>query len=140
MLTEELEAKVSWENGVSLSGKVSFSYLEETDPWLLHAVFEVATVREDYDIERAKLSSVLDFRRQPGEWFPVGKMKIGVAEKFIRFRLTDPQTKAWADFDVPRIEMARFIGRTADVCDYESEKAALASYVDKALQDEMGDL
>lgn len=140
MLTEELEARVSWENNISLSGKVSFSYLADVDPWLLHAVFEVAQVREDYDIERHEVSQLLKLGDLLGQWYNVGTIKVGVGTNFIRFRLTDPITKAWANFDVNRQELTSFIGKTAMACDYESEKAALTAYVDKALQEEMGEL
>jgi hypothetical protein len=137
MMTEHLEAKVSWENGVVLSGTVSFSYMPKVDPWLVHATFCVSNVRDEYELERHELSGALSVGARAGEWWNVGNVRIGVAESFIRFRLSDPKTKTWADFDVSRQELTGFIGRTAGLCDYESEKTALAAYVDKALEEEM---
>lgn len=134
VLTAELDARVSWSNGVALQGLVRLNYLADVDPWLVHATFVVAEVREDYDIER-----VLIGRAVAGiglaQWLgnEGAPVRLGSGSHFIRFRLTDTDSGNHADFDVRRPDIESFIGKTSELVDYPTEKAALAAYVENAL-------
>jgi hypothetical protein len=135
MLTAELDAAVSWPNGVKLQGLVKMNYLANKDPWLVHLTFVVAEARDDLEVERTTLMRAGQQIDAPAKW--IGEagtpFRMGVGSDFVRMRVTDPSSGTWADFDIRRKEMTRFLRQTIDAADYQTERAALDAYINEAL-------
>lgn len=136
MLTAELDAAVSWPNGVILQGLVKLNYLADVDPWLVHLTFVVADVRDDLEVDRTTLMRTCGPTDLPATWCsaPEGSpLRVGFGQNFVRMRVTDPENGAWCDFDVKRKELRRFLSTSIDQADYEAEKAALNRYIEESL-------
>lgn len=135
VIVAELDAAAVWPNKASLQALVRLEFEPEADPWLIHATYVVAEVREDCDIARRAFAPLMHNEPFIGWHDPEGApFRMAIGSRLVRMRLTEAETGTWVDFDVRRSDLRRYLAETFNAVDTDAERAAFTAALDAELE------